>query len=203
MRDRSHTSLSQFNIQLEKTCKRGIHRWNRFPRDAVSDSTTLLDKEIWSITYPRDFRSLRSLTLIHWYFPEVLFWRVHLDLLEMSFNWLSYYQKVLLKVLLNNKEVCLKYFYWTDSLSGNELFGNILGSDVKDLFRKMRFRRKGYRLVPLVYRRGYRDKGARRPSHQWVPSSDFSLNELQIEIEKERNSINRLVNRLLEILEKI
>jgi hypothetical protein len=57
----------------------------------------------------------------------------------------------------------LKYLYLTERYTGSEIFGNILGNDLKDLCRKMKILRRTYpRPVKKVWRRGPKDKGSRR-----------------------------------------
>jgi hypothetical protein len=202
MRDRNLPTPEQFNIQFLRNIRRTVTSDDRFPRDAVSDSPTLLDSEIWSVTYPRDFRSLRALSIAQWYFPENLHWRIWLDLSNSKFSWLNPRQRIILRILLSSESNCKTYCYESQSFSSQELFGNILRTDLKDALKHLKFHKKVYRLVPRVYRRGYRDKGARRPDHRWLPSSDYSLNRLMIDLEEEKIYYLHLLQRLLKILEK-
>jgi hypothetical protein len=202
MRDRNLPSPEQFNIQLRKVLYRLVSNDDRFSRTPVSDSPTLLNSEYWTFSYPKDFRSLRALSIVQWYLPEFLHWRIWMDLDEMNLNWLNRKQKVVIKLLLSSEINCKTYLYETQSFSSEELFGNILRTDVKDALRSTKYWRKKYRLVPIVYRRGYRDKGVRKPDHEWLPKEDYSLQEYMNDLEKERILTNNLLQRLLEILER-
>lgn len=88
--------------------------------------------------------------------------------------------------------------------SGNEVFGNLLGKDLTETLKVLKITRKVKRKPRKpIWRRGYRDHGSRRPLHRWLPSEDFSFDEYQVLLEKERELTNRLINRILTILEKI
>jgi hypothetical protein len=202
MRDRNLPSPEQFNIQLEKTVLRSLTTDDRFSRTPVSDSPTLLDDREFAFSYSRSFRELRSLCIVQWYLPEMYHWRIWSDLDEMNFNWLNWKQEVILRILLTSKETCLVYLYSSQSFSSEELFGNILRTDIKDTLRSLKIRRKGYKLIPLVYRRGYRDKGARKPDHKWLPREDAIFTIEQNDLEKKRNFYLLLFQRIQEFLEK-
>jgi hypothetical protein len=132
-----------------------------------------------------------------------MFWRVHLDLMEMNFHWLNHKQRILVQILLYSEETCVNYFYRTETLTGNEIFGNILGNDLKECLRTLKIYRKKLKpVVPRVYRRGYRDKGARRPDYLWLPKSDFSFTEKQNSLELEEDFSRRLVSRIQNFLSR-
>lgn len=202
MRDRNLPSPEQFNIQLEKIVLRSIATDDRFSRTPVSDSPTLLDDRKFVFSYPRTFRELRSLCIIQWYFPEMYHWRIWSDLEEMRFNWLNPKQEVILRILLTSKETCLSYLYLAQSFSSEELFGNILRTDTRDSLKTLKIRRKGYKLIPNIYRRGYRDKGARKPDHKWLPKEDYSFTNEQNDLESKRDHYLLLLQRIQRILEK-
>ena len=54
-----------------------------------------------------------------------------------------------------------------------------------------RVRPQSSRLKRTQRIRGYRDHGTLRPSHQWKPTSDYTLTELQNHIEEERKRLRR------------
>lgn len=202
MRDKN-LNQEQFNIQLERKmfqCKLTDDRFLRSP--VFVTPTRCIDPEWIGISYPRDFRLIRALVISHWYFPEKLFWRIHLDLQDFSFSQLNKKQRLEINLLLSSKENMEKYLYRTERYSASEIFGNILGNDLKDLEKCLKFRRRKFGPVrEPIRRRGYKDKGTRKPSHRWLPDSDFSLTEKQIELEKELLNQHKLVKRILSILE--
>lgn len=202
MRDKN-LNLKQFNIQLERNVKKSFLTNDRFlTRPVFVTPTRCIDPTEVKIVYPRDFRLLRILFISHWYYPEVLFWRIHLDLEEFSLSQLNKKQKLELRILLSSKENMEKYLYRTKRYSSSELFGNILGNDLRDLEKFLEFHKiKHSKPRRLVRRRGYKDKGSRRPSHQWKEKYDISFIEYQNELEKENLKLHKLLKRILLILE--
>jgi hypothetical protein len=94
------------------------------------------------------------------------------------------------------------FLYETQRYSSNEIFGNILGNDLKDLNEELKVRRKKYRKPKeLVRRRGYKDHGARRPDDRWLPSHDVSFTEEQLLKEKKTDLFISTTNYLLKYLE--
>jgi hypothetical protein len=57
------------------------------------------------------------------------------------------------------------------------------------LYQKVRLTRSRARRPQR--HRGYRDHGTLRPSHKWLPKFDYSLTELQQELERERAYLKR------------
>jgi hypothetical protein len=83
-----------------------------------------------------------------------------------------------------NKTVCLMYLQ--SSMSDRDFFGNFLpllrrvGQDLRLVYREPRKARRKIR------RRGYSDHGTLRSSSEWKPKTDWSLTDLQNQIEEER-----------------
>lgn len=209
MRDRINQNQAQFNIQLEETVKKNLSSYDKFLTRPVFVSPTLLNTENFHlieerISYPREFRLLRTLSIVQWYFPEELHWRVHLDLENFSFSWLNREQKVELSILLSSKENMKKFLFETEFCTSNEIFGNIIGNDLKDLFKVFKIsQKKIFNFGPIrvpIRRRGYKDKGSRRPSHKWIETSDFSFTDYQNQLEEERKLTHDLIQQLLSSL---
>jgi hypothetical protein len=201
MRDKNLT-LSQFNIQLEKAIFRGFPLEDQSSRSHVLDTPTRQPSTEVLIKYPRDYRLLRSLAIAQWYFPESLHWRVFLDLDEMSFSQLNEKQKLEIKLLLTSKEIMETFLYETQRYSPGEIFGNILGNDLKDLQKVFKVSRKSLKSPKKkVRRRGYQDHGSKRPDHLWLPSFDSTLTELMNEKEKKSYLLLRSLDRLRRSLE--
>jgi len=200
MRDKNLT-YQQLNIQLEKMKERGISLFKNFSKERVIITPTLLEDYYFS--YPRDYRLLRSLVIFQWYLPMEFHFRIWLDLTEMSFSHLNEKQRIELSILLSSQENCNKYLYETKRYTGNEIFGNILGTDLKELCKKLKVKKKNYKLVIPERRRGYNDHGSLRPFDRWIPDSDFSLTEQQLLKEKEKYLIQRTIYRTLQTLENL
>jgi hypothetical protein len=154
------------------------------------------------VTYPKSFRLLRALVISLWYLPDEIKWRFLLDLQEMKFTWLNSKQRLELDILIASKETCEFYLFETKRYSSNELFGNILGNDLKDLNKELKV---SYRRSPkpkkLVRRRGYKDHGARRPDDRWLPKHDFSFTEEQYLLDKKSDHYKSFITRLLSFIE--
>lgn len=87
--------------------------------------------------------------------------------------------------------------YCSLNISTREIFGTILQEDLLRAFRELQLvPEKTGPVIKPVRRKGYKDKGTWRPPHRWIPKSDYSLNEQQLEIEKRRQSITLLLNYL-------
>jgi hypothetical protein len=202
MRDKN-LSLETFSIQLEKTVNRVCQLGHRFPTCTVLDSPTrLLTSEEISISYPRNFRLIRTLSIIQWYLPEDLHWRIFLDLKEEKFSQFNFKQKVELDILLSSKENCEFFLYETKRYSSSEIFGNILGNDLRELNKTLKIsRRRKRKPLKAVRRRGYKDHGTRRPSDRWLPTDDFSLTIEQNSLENFQDHYNSLIKRLLSLIE--
>lgn len=198
MRDKN-LSYSQFNIQLRKTLKKELSNFNQFFRRAVVVSPTL-SLESYYIRYPKDFRLLRALAIIQWYFPEEFHWRVYLDLTETSHSQLSSKQRIELSLLLSSEDNCKKFLYETKRYTSNEIFGNILKNDMQDLLRILKISRRISKVRRTQRRRGYNDKGSRKPDWKWLPESDFSLTEYQNEKERKQYQELKIIQLLQEKL---
>lgn len=202
MRDKN-LSLETFSIQLEKTVNRVCQLGHRFPTCTVLDSPTrLLTSEEISISYPKNFRLVRTLSIIQWYLPEDLHWRILLDLQEETFSQFNFKQKVELNILLSSKKNCEYFLYETRRYSSSEIFGNILGNDLRELNKTLKITRKKKRKpLKTIRRRGYKDHGTRRPSDRWLPTDDFSLTIEQNSLENFQDHYNSLIKRLLSLIE--
>jgi len=206
MRDKN-PSFKQFYIQLEKTCLKCLESKNfvKFFASAVLDTPTLLTlMPIAKVRYPRTYREIRALCILHWWMPEEVFWQLHLDLLEKSFEHFNRKQQLEISLLLESKEICSTYLYESQRFTGGQLFGNYLGNDVLELEKSLKWTWAHQRSAKSkVRRRGYQDKGSRRPETKWRPTSDWSLTETQNVKERNRYLYTKTAHRLFKILKNI
>lgn len=201
MRDRIHSTYSNFKAEVEKRAELVSTDQRSLLRPHVIDIPTFQLSENYIVRYPRSFRLLRSLAIVQWWFPEALHYRVWLDMSEMKFSWLNEEQRVELNVLLSDKDSCIKALYLT--YTGNEVFGNIIGSDIKDLGKELRFSKFHYRYKPTQRKRGYDDKGTRRRAGTWLPDSDFTFTELWVEKEEELTRQTRSIRFIINFLRNL
>jgi len=206
MRDKN-PSFKQFYIQLDKTCLRLLESKNfiKFFASSVPATPTLHGPSAEArIRYPVTYRETRALCILHWWFPEFAFWQVHLDLQEKSFEHFNNKQQLELSLLLESKEICSTYLFESQRFTGSELFGNYLGNDALELSRTLKWQWAVPRQAKTkVRRRGYQDKGSRRPLTKWTPTSDWSLTEEQNVKERTRYHRTRTSHRLFKILRNI
>lgn len=201
MRDKN-LSYSQFNIQLMKTLKKEISDFSQFFRRAVVVSPTL-SLESYYFRYPKDFRLLRALAIIQWYFPEEFHWRIYLDLTEKSHSQLSSKQRIELSLLLSSEDNCKKFLFETKRYSSNEIFGNILKNDMQDLLKNLKISRRNLKVKRTQRRRGYNDKGSRKPDWKWLPTQDFSFTEYQNMKERKLNQELKTIQLLQKYLREL
>lgn len=184
MRDRNHLNLQQFNIQLSKSIFRNssykiILKLEEYfsHKSCLWRSDTKTPNSWFELVLPRSFREIRSLCIASWFFPENISTLLFLEL-EKEFTQFNFKQQLELKILRSSKENCVKYLYLTERYSGPEIFGNLLGNDLKDCIRslKLRFRTQS-KPRKKVFRRGPKDKGSRR--------SDSSVRIIEQEIQKD------------------
>lgn len=201
MRDKN-LNFKQFNIQFEKELQRNLNDFStKFFANNVLDSPTLLEE--FELILPRTFRLLRCLCIFQWYFPEILHWRILMDLKEKKFAFLNEKQRIEIQLLLESKETMLTYLYETKRYSSHEIFGNILRNDSRELFQILNLKSRSRKVRKTQRRRGYQDHGSRKPAEKWSESYDRTFTERMNEIEARRYHLNKLTNRLIKILRKI
>lgn len=200
MRDRIHSTYLDFKEEVEKRAELVITDQHSLLRPHVIDIPTFQLSD-YTVRYPRSFRLLRTLAILQWWFPENLHYRIWLDMCQMRFSWLNEDQRVELFVLLSDKEICLRSLYLT--YTGNEVFGNLIGNDVQDLRKELKFSKFHYKYRPTQRKRGYDDKGSRRRAGTWLPDSDFSLTALWVQREEELTHQTKSIDFIINFLRNL
>lgn len=91
------------------------------------------------------------------------------------------------KILMSGKAQAREFLIQTDLWTEREFFGNYLNNRMIEICENLiKFKKKSTKVKKPQRKRGYNDKGSRRPSHCWKPKSDISLTKLHHEIELER-----------------
>lgn len=93
------------------------------------------------------------------------------------------------KILMSGKATARQFLIDTELWTDREFFGNYLNEHMLEVSEKIiKFKRPSTKLRKPQRKRGYNDKGSRRPSHeQHEPKlPDASLTQLHLEIELER-----------------
>lgn len=211
MRDRNLLSYQQFNIQLREKLLKDLKnlgtRRNSFSQELSFEfRPEELQSEI-EFFFKRNFRNLRCLSIILWYLPENLKFLVKLKLEQENFNFLNKKQRIEISILSSSEENMKKYLFLTNRYTGNEIFGNILGNDLKELSQNFKVSRR-FNPIPKkkVFRRGPKDYGSRRvislgPKFEKDLYSDVFLQEKEEQLRRKEKLIHKTISRLLIYLE--
>lgn len=137
---------------------------------------------------------LKSLTLkdfirlgifSHYCSPEIGF-VLREDLREYSNNF-SLEDRTLCEQFLSTKAEMLLFLIETNLWHTRDFWGNIVHENFQ-LDRFLKVKRENLKVSKPQRKRGYHDKGSRRESHKWLPSSDYSLTNLHNQIEAAEES---------------
>lgn len=90
-------------------------------------------------------------------------------------------------------------FKYSKSRNIRALYSAVLTEErINSVLSKIRFRYLSSKNPRrLVRHKGYRDHGTLRPPHRWLPSSDYSLNEVAKEIEEQKTQYHDTVHLIL------
>lgn len=178
MRDKNQNYI-EFCRGVEEYVSRKLDL-SSFLRPPVVDTPTVPEELV--IVYPKKFHQMEALVLIHWFLPDSLKWRIHLDLWTNEFNQFNRKQQIQLRIMLNSKNDCLSWYYETQRISSHEFWG-LLGRATRlhlDGYFKV------YRIDKPQRKRGYDDKGGMKSEDKWLPRYDFSFTNTQNIIEHDR-----------------
>jgi hypothetical protein len=92
-------------------------------------------------------------------------------------------QDVRCKIALSAKAGAIEILQ--SCFSERDFFGNVL-KEINEIAESLKILSLRPNHARRIIRRGYRDHGSLRPSHQRVPTQDWSLDELQQQQEEER-----------------
>lgn len=209
MRDRN-LPYNQFHIQLENTILRNFKKFETrritFSQELSFEFRPCTNHRDFVINFPRDYRLLRVLSIIQWYLPENLHFLVYIQLKELSLSWLTEKQKMEVTIYLDSQDNCERYLYLTERYTGNEIFGNILGNDLKDLMKRLKITRRYYpKPSEKVYRRGPKDQGSRRVNSSSSIIQEEIRKDCFILLEEEKRVKKKFllqsnINKILKIL---
>lgn len=163
---------------IDKSLKRAYHKFVEqydiqfLTRDVDVDPTlreSLLGSENQFFLDKLNGRDKFVLAIFMWYMPE---WASFLLKIQLEEEWTDD-KSELASAMLTSKELMLSTLQIQEFYNGNDLFGNILnikGTTLKKIGRYFRIRKPDSRPPKAVQRkRGYTDKGSRRPEHQPEP----------------------------------
>jgi len=115
----------------------------------------------------------------------------------------EYLQRNLLFPELNaslvSKEISLGILFLSGNFHTRKIFGSILTKEridrVLDEIELLWIRPK--RISSTVYRRGYKDHGSLRLASRWLPTKDWSLDNLHLELEQRRQEYSEKTSLLV------
>lgn len=197
MRDKNQNYI-QFKEQIESFLKKKTQTIEILRRAVVTSPTFLENFDI--VITGNKLISLRGLAVLSYYVPENLGWKIR-EKLELKLKKLNSKDQLRLSSLLINEDCSLVYLYETQEFSSHEIFGNLLREGLKALERIKIYRPK-HKVKRTQRKRGYDDKGSLRSSDRWLPSFDYTLTELQNELEKKSDLHLRTKIKLEEYLRK-
>lgn len=182
---RNLSDLDSFCIQLETVAQQLSSECNLL-RTTIIDSPTFHEEYDSHIVLPRTLEELLFLGVIVWFLPS----KEHQLYLRLELERVSYFKEnFVLRLLLKSKSSMIMFLQDTNLWTQRSFFGNVLSKTMSQkVNRNLRFRKRNKKIRYPKRKRGYDDKGSLRLAHEWKPSSDFSLTELQQEIEEERSS---------------
>lgn len=180
-----HSFVSELeNIICSVTiCRTGL-------RLAVIDSPTFLQRfETEVVGLPSSKKELLVLAISSWYLPEEFQGVVQVAIEQKIRTRLDDFVEV--HLCLKSKSEMILFLLDTKKYSERSFFGNILnGKTVSKVVQKLCWKRKSRptKVKKPQRKRGYDDKGQLKPVHEWLPKSDYTLTQLQNEIEELKES---------------
>jgi len=195
MRDKN-LSFIQFSEQIGDFIRKKIPI--KIPEEAVIDSPTLPLDFLGFKFISNRLIELRGLALISYYLPEDLGIEIRFAL-EDKARHLELKDQLRLKAMLFSLPTCLFFLYETKEFSNSDIYGNLIERGAFSL-KFLQIKRKNKKLLRTKRRRGYNDHGSLRSQDKWLPTFDFSLTELQNELERKLNFTIKLHRKLAKIL---
>lgn len=180
-----------FQQEFRKISAEQAQRWTKVLENAGIVNLTFPGTEI-GFSKIRTWDEYFRLSIIQWYLPDIYRFYVYLHLLEKSSKF-GPDKEIVALTILSSEPVCLLYIEESAIFKNTrEFFGFILRNTDWSKYRL-------YKVLPRkpkkVQRKlGYDDHGSRRPDHKWLPRSDWSLDQLQNEIEKRRETIKNIAD---------
>lgn len=197
MRDTNLTT-EQLSVQLERSLRKNLQELVLTEAVFVNPN---LEYEVTVNPLPRKLNELKALVLASYYSPDSAFGFFLREKVEERISHYDLGSQLQLEILLSGRrEILLNYLILNESLTERAFFGNWVPLAIQTFNRLKLKRRKLRKPVEPVYRRGYKDKGSRRPEFKWLPTYDFSFTERQNELERIDDQYQAYLTEVLEIL---
>lgn len=200
MRDKNQ-SLIQFRAEVSKFISKRSTRRTSSLRTAVANSSTFLSGEtVWN--FPRRYKEILGLSVVQWFVPEILHWKLYPDLWEKNYKWLNRKQRIILRIILESENACIKFLYETQGFSSHEIFGNILDSGCEYL-ENLKFHHRKTQVVYPQRKRGYDDKGSLGSESSRLEKFDWTFDRAQEQEERSNLLMQKTINRILKYFENL
>lgn len=155
-------------------------------RNHIVNSSNRGEELFFKLKGDKSLKNFIRYAILVWYAPEEEHFMLRLKLEEEAKNF-SLEDQHLISQILSSKAEMLCFLIETKLWHERDFCGNILSwNDIKDL--GFQVYQQITKIVIPQRKRGYHDKGSRVESHRWLPKSDWSLTELQNQIELERET---------------
>jgi len=195
MRDKN-LSFIQFSDQIGNFIQRKI--LIEIPEKAVVINPILLF-QIFSIRFlTRKLLDLRGLALISYFLPDEIGWEIRRKI-EERIRYFSLKDQLKLSSLLISLPLALTFLYDSNEFSSHEIFGSLVERGLFSL-RTLSLQRRKRKVKKRSRRGGYNDHGSLRSPDKWLPLFDFSLTDLQNELERKSDLSNKTHLRMKKVL---
>ena len=127
-------------------------------------------------------------------------WMTELILYQVQQTGIQKYDfedRVFLRSILEiDRSYLVKFLFWTDEWSSQEFFGLLNQGILEKIFSSFGIIReaKSGKVREPQRKRGYDDKGSKRPSEKWLPTDGLFFDTLQELIEFEEKAVSARVN---------
>jgi len=177
--------LFNFEFQIMNRLRRYAPKLNGL-RSKVVNNSNFTEEYLGFLLHNLKLLEFRQLCIAQWYFPEEISFMLRLDLEEYN-NKFDEEERFINNLLLNSKTEMILFLTDTKLWHTRQFFGNIITNDMR-VIENLSFRRRSKKVKEIQRKRGYHDHGSLKPKEKWLPSSDYTLTELQNQIEQKRET---------------
>jgi len=184
MRDSNNNNF-QIVVSIENFLTEEAHNRIGILRNHVADNPNFLSENYMVLPYK--LRSIQGLVILSWWISEEIGVILREDIRDKRLKRFNLEDQFLIETFLMGKNKTIQVLNDSSLWHSRDFFGNILYEGNRCLER-LRFRKNRTKVIYPKRKRGYDDHGSRVPDSKWLPKYDYSLTELQNEIEAERKS---------------
>lgn len=184
MRDSNNNNF-QIVVSIENFLTEETHNRIGILRSHVADNPNFLSENYMVLPYK--LKSILGLVILSWWISEEIGVILREDIRDKRLKRFNLEDQFLIEAFLIGKNETIQVLNDTSLWHSRDFYGNIL-YEGKRCLERLRFRKNSTKVIYPKRKRGYDDHGSRVPDSKWLPKYDYSLTELQNEIEAERKS---------------